>query len=151
MATNTELLKEILSNTNGDVEELPDNLISTILKVIAKNISGNSGTDIPKAIIQFTNSTNWFIPETNLETFYVVKNGWCFLNVVARCNKVANDSNSIVYTGLPKPPFQVYGKFVGGTLDNAPCDLTITPDGKMLLRGGTEGKDYSFTYTYPMA
>lgn len=112
---------------------------------------GVTGENVAKTNIEFTNTTNWFIPETNLETFYLVKNGWCFLHVVARCNKVANDENSVVFTGLPKPPFQVYGKFVGGTLEFEPCDLTVTPDGRMLLRGGTVGKDYSFTYTYPVA
>lgn len=120
------------------------------------NLGGNSGgisenTDIPKTKIEFTNETNWTFPNTNLETFYIVKNGWCFLHIVARCNKVANDENSIVFTGLPTPPFQVYGKFLGESLNVNHCDLTITPDGKMLLRGGTEGKDYSFTYTYPVS
>lgn len=117
-----------------------------------KGKDGVGGVDdnIPKTTIEFINSTNWSIPNTNLETFYIVKNGWCFLHVVAHCNKVANDSNSIVFTGLPKPPFQVYGKFLGNSSDVSHCELTVTPDGKMLLRGGTEGKDYSFTYTYPV-
>lgn len=109
------------------------------------------GSNVPMKEIAFTNSTNWSNSSGNLKTFYMVRNGWCFLHVVAHCNKVANDSNSVVYSGLPKPPFQVYGKFLGETLSVEPCELTITPDGKMLLRGGTVGKDYSFTYTYPVA
>ena len=81
----------------------------------------------------------------------MVRNGWCFLHVVAHCNKVANDNNSVVYSGLPIPPFQVYGKFVGEDNTYEPCNLTVATNGQMLLRGGTVGKDYSFTYTYPVA
>ena len=109
------------------------------------------GSNVPMTEIAFTNSTNWSNSSGNLKTFYMVRNGWCFLHVVAHCNKVANDNNSVVYSGLPMPPFQVYGKFLGETLSVEPCELTITPDGKILLRGGTAGKDYSFTYTYPVA
>jgi len=81
----------------------------------------------------------------------MVRNGWCFLHVVAHCNKVASDNNSVVYSGLPMPPFQVYGKFVGEDNTYEPCNLTVATNGQMLLRGGTAGKDYSFTYTYPVA
>ena len=114
------------------------------------NMETYIGKNIPKTVIQFTNSTNWSIPNTNLETFFICKNGWCFLHVVAHCNKVANDDNSIVFTGLPTPPFQVYGNFVGSDNTYEPCQLTVGTDGRMLLRGGTVGKDYSFTYTYPV-
>lgn len=117
----------------------------------AGNLDDYVGLNIPKTNFNFTNETNWSIPNTNLETFYLVKNGWCFLHVVAYCNKVANDENSIVFTELPKPPFQVYGKFFGDSSDVEFCNLTITPDGKMLLRNGTEGNHYSFTYTYPVS
>ena len=118
---------------------------------INQKINETIGSNVPKTKIEFTNSTNWSIPNTNLETFYIVKNGWCFLHVVAHCNVVANDNNSIVYTGLPVPPFQVYGNFVGNDYTYNPCQLTVGTDGRMLLRGGTVGKDYSFTYTYPVA
>ena len=106
--------------------------------------------DIAKTTFEFTNTTNWSIPNTNLETFYLVKNGWCFLHVVAHCNKVASDDNSTVFTGLPIPPFQVYGNFVGNDNTYEPCQLTVGTGGQMILRGGTVGKDYSFTYTYPV-
>ena len=115
------------------------------------NVEAYAGKNVDMTEIVFSNTINWSNPDSNLKTFYMVKNGWCLLHVMAHCNKVANDANSVVYDGLPKAPFQVYGKFVGDTLDMQPCNLTITPDGKMLLRGGTEGKDYSFTYTYPVA
>ena len=108
------------------------------------------GSNVPMTEIAFTNSTNWSNSSGNLKTFYMVKNGWCFLHVVAHCNKVANDNNSVVYSGLPIPPFQVYGKFVGEDNTYEPCNLTIATNGQMLLRGGTAGKDYSFTYTYPV-
>lgn len=116
----------------------------------AGNIEVYTGSNVPKTVIEFSNTTNWSIPNTNLETFYMVRNGWCFLHVVAHCNKVANDNNSVVYGGLPIPPFQVYGKFVGEDNTYEPCNLTIATNGQMLLRGGTAGKDYSFTYTYPV-
>ena len=116
---------------------------------ISNYVSGEQ-KQIPKTKIEFTNTTNWSIPNTNLESFYLVKSGWCFLHIIARCNVVANDANSTVFTGLPKPPFQVYGNFVGNDYTYNPCQLTIGVDGRMLLRGGTEGKDYSFTYSYPV-
>lgn len=137
------IIKAFHTNEGTDI-----GLSDEVSNYVDNKIANVVGSNISKTVIQFTNSTNWSIPNTNLETFYVVKNGWCFLHVVAHCNKVANDENSIVFNGLPKPPFQVYGKFLGNTSDVEPCDLTITPDGKMLLRGGTVGKDYSFTYTY---
>lgn len=109
------------------------------------------GSNVPMTEITFTNSTNWSNSSGNLKTFYMVRNGWCFLHVVAHCNKVASDENSVVYSGLPMPPFQVYGKFVGEDNTYEPCNLTVATNGQMLLRGGTVGKDYSFTYTYPVA
>ena len=111
----------------------------------------NVGKNVPKTIIELTNSTNWSIPNTNLETFYVVKNGWCFLHMTVHCNIVANDSNSIVYTDLPKPLAQIYSNFVGSDYTYNPCQLTISTNGQLFLRGGTVGKDYSFTYTYPVS
>lgn len=115
------------------------------------NIESYTGSNIPKTIFDFTNTINWSIPDTNLETFYLVKNGWCFLHVVARCNVVTSDDNSTVFTGLPLPPFQVYNTFSGNDNTYEPCQLTIGTGGQMILRGGTVGKDYSFTYTYPVA
>lgn len=56
MATGTELLKEVLTAAGGEVENLPDNLTSTLLKAIAENIGGNGGAGIQK-IEQTTTST----------------------------------------------------------------------------------------------
>lgn len=137
----------------GDTADLPTPKTreEKLLMCILKNGVQTGGSSGPKTNIEFTNTINWSHPNTNLETFYVIKNGWCFLHVVAHCNKVANDENSIVFVGLPKPPFQVYGKFSGEDNTYEPCNLTVGPSGQMLLRGGTAGKDYSFTYTYPLA
>lgn len=115
------------------------------------NIESYTGSNEPMTEITFTDVTNWSNSASNLKTFYIVKNGWCFLHVVAHCNKVANDDHSIVFNGLPIPPFQVYGKFAGEDNTYEPCHLTVGTGGQMLLRGGTEDKDYSFTYTYPVA
>lgn len=115
------------------------------------NMETYIGSNVPKTNFVFTNNTNWTIPNTNLETFFCVRNSWCYLHVTAHCNIVANDSNSIVYSGLPKPLAQIYSNFVGSDYTYSPCQLTINTNGQMLLRGGTVGKDYSFTYTYPIA
>lgn len=56
MATSTELLKEVLAGAGGEVDNLPDNLISTLLKAIAASIGENSGAGIQK-IEQTTTST----------------------------------------------------------------------------------------------
>ena len=56
MATGTELLKEVLTEAGGDVENLPDNLASTLLKAIATSIGKNGGAGIQK-IEQTTTST----------------------------------------------------------------------------------------------
>ena len=56
MATNTELLKEVLTEAGGEVGNLPDNLISTLLKAIAASIGANGGAGIQK-IEQTTTST----------------------------------------------------------------------------------------------
>lgn len=132
-----------------DFTKCENNCSSEILHT--GNMETYIGKNIPKTTFEFTNSTNWSIPNTNLETFYVVKNGWCFLHVVARCNVVASDDNSTVFTGLPIPPFQVYSTFPGNDNTYEPCQLTVGTGGQMILRGGTVGKDYSFTYTYPVA
>ena len=131
---------------------LVDTIPATATELIVTEYATKAdlGSNVPMKEIAFTNSTNWSNSSGNLKTFYMVKNGWCFLHVVAHCNKVANDDNSVVYSGLPIPPFQVYGKFVGEDNTYEPCNLTIATNGQMLLRGGTAGKDYSFTYTYPV-
>ncbi len=56
MATGTELLKEVLTATGGEVENLPDNLVSTLLKAITASIGENGGAGIQK-IEQTTTST----------------------------------------------------------------------------------------------
>lgn len=56
MATGTELLKEVLAGAGGEVDNLPDNLTSTILKAIAASIGGSGGAGIQK-IEQTTTST----------------------------------------------------------------------------------------------
>ena len=56
MATSTELLKTVLAGAGGEVDNLPDNLISTLLKAIAASIGENSGAGIQK-IEQTTTST----------------------------------------------------------------------------------------------
>jgi hypothetical protein len=56
MATGTELLKEVLAETGGEVDGLPDNLTSTLLKAIAASIGGSGGAGIQK-IEQTTTST----------------------------------------------------------------------------------------------
>lgn len=56
MATGTELLKEVLTSAGGDVENLPDNLTSTLLKAIAASIGESGGAGIQK-IEQTTTST----------------------------------------------------------------------------------------------
>ena len=130
------------------VDTIPET--ATELTVTEYATKADLGSNVPMTEIAFTNSTNWSNSSGNLKTFYMVRNGWCFLHVVAHCNKVANDNNSVVYGGLPIPPFQVYGKFVGEDNTYEPCNLTVATNGQMLLRGGTAGKDYSFTYTYPV-
>ncbi|MBQ8279499.1 MAG: hypothetical protein IJZ23_06935 [Roseburia sp.] len=40
MATTTELLQEIVANAGGDVNSLPDNLETTLLKAIAQSVGG---------------------------------------------------------------------------------------------------------------
>lgn len=130
------------------VDAIPDT--ATTLAVAEYATKADLGSNVPMTEITFTNSTNWSNSSGNLKTFYMVRNGWCFLHVVAHCNKVANDNNSVVYSGLPMPPFQVYGKFVGEDNTYEPCNLTVATNGQMFLRGGTAGKDYSFTYTYPV-
>ena len=40
MATTTELLREIVANAGGDVNSLPDNLESTLLKAVAESVGG---------------------------------------------------------------------------------------------------------------
>lgn len=44
MSTNTELLGEILTKTGGDINNLPDNLKTTILKQIAENLGVDVST-----------------------------------------------------------------------------------------------------------
>lgn len=113
------------------------------------NINQHIGANIPKTNFEFTNTTNWSIPNSNLETCYLVRNGLCFLHIAAHCNIVANDNNSTVFVGLPNPVLQVYSSFAG--VDCDPCQLTVTPNGSLFLRGGTAGKDYTFSFVYPVA
>ena len=144
--TDLQFKSDVISYTK--VDAIPDT--ATKITVTEYATKADLGSNVPMTEIAFTNSTNWSNSSGNLKTFYMVRNGWCFLHVVAHCNKVANDNNSVVYGGLPIPPFQVYGKFVGEDNTYEPCNLTVATNGQMLLRGGTAGKDYSFTYTYPV-
>ena len=145
--TDLQFKSDVVSYTK--VNAVPNT--ATKITVTEYATKADLGSNVPMTEIAFTNSTNWSNSSGNLKTFYMVRNGWCFLHVVAHCNKVASDNNSVVYSGLPMPPFQVYGKFVGEDNTYEPCNLTVATNGQMLLRAGTAGKDYSFTYTYPVA
>lgn len=66
MATQTELLKEVLTEAGGDSTNLPDNLISTLLKEIAKTIGGSQGGTSPTiSVLEITGGHRITITDVN--------------------------------------------------------------------------------------
>lgn len=60
MATETELYKEILAASGGNPDELPDNLRSTLLKAIAKNVgSGGTGGGGFAPVVTYGDTLTW--------------------------------------------------------------------------------------------
>ena len=75
MATNTELLKEVLTNAGGDASSLPDNLITTILKAIVDTIGGSGSTSPTISVSSITGGHRITITDINGTKTVDVMNG----------------------------------------------------------------------------
>lgn len=64
MSTKTELLKEIVTTAGGNVDELPDNLESTLLKALAGAVAsgGSGGGAVEPLVITGTEMMSEFAP-----------------------------------------------------------------------------------------
>lgn len=107
---------------------------------------------VGKTPMVFNENSNWSTIDLDTvePTTYMVKNGWCFLNFNVTCDVVANDENSYVIDSLPKPYARINALFMSNTKDADACSLTLTSAGALLLRRGTAGAEYSFTFSYPV-
>ena len=137
------------TNTNigkSDIQSVVEHVVTTTKSLQNKlNLVG-------KTPMVFNENSNWSTIDLDTvePTTYMVKNGWCFLNFNVKCDVVANDDNSYVIDSLPKPYARINALFMSNTEGADACSLTLTSAGALLLRRGTAGAEYSFTFSYPV-
>ena len=101
--------------------------------------------DVPKTLITISDETNYKNSAT-CESFYIVKNGTCFVTLTLDC---VSPSNDIAIGNLPS----AYGVFrfsmacVDGVMNGY-----ILPSGALKVSGGTANTEYYvISFSYPVA
>ena len=114
----------------------------------------NYVSDVAKTNITFINETNYKVITTN-ETYYIVKNGICFVHLVYSCVATTN-SDINLFSGLPTPASSVYTYDISKPYEYTNYSknnvrIRVNTSGVLSAVGGTNSIIYVSNFSYPVA
>ena len=119
--------------------------------IVWKKVCTTSVPDVPKTTITPTDATYYSISDTN-GSWYMVKNGWCIVNLRVTCNTVNIDSNNVFFDSIPKSAGYVDAiLFSMSSTYKQPIQVNIFGNNQLLLRRGEAGIGYIGSFSYPVA
>ena len=81
---------------------------------------------------------------------YAIKNNVVYVNSNIICNAVKDNGYDTLISGLPAPSTYLFFTLQPDTYGNAPIYVQVDKNGNLKLRGGTAGKTYMLSISYPI-